>query len=134
MDKKDENYVYYLVSQNLKKQRKLKKLTQSEFAEKCSYSDGFIMNIESPNYHQTFSLGTVWKFAEVLDIDIKELFNDLDKQVIARDNLFFYSYIKLGDTMNIINIHPKINFDINKLLSYYLVEYFNKYYGLDNDI
>ena len=26
MDKKDENYVYYLVSQNLKKQRKLKKL------------------------------------------------------------------------------------------------------------
>lgn len=79
MDKKDENYVYYLVSQNLKKQRKLKKLTQSEFAEKCSYSDGFITNIESPNYHQTFSLGTVWKFAEVLDIDIKELFNDLDK-------------------------------------------------------
>lgn len=79
MDKKDENYVYYLVSQNLKKQRKLKKLTQSEFAEKYSYSDGFIMNIESPNYHQTFSLGTVWKFAEVLDIDIKELFNDLDK-------------------------------------------------------
>ena len=92
------------------------------------------MNIESPNYHQTFSLGTVWKFAEVLDIDIKELFNDLDKQVIARDNLFFYSYIKLGDTMNIINIHSEINFDINKLLSYYLVEYFNKYYGLDNDI
>ncbi len=36
--------------------------------------------------------------------------------------------------MNIINIHPEINFDINKLLSYYLVEYFNKYYGLDNDI
>lgn len=36
--------------------------------------------------------------------------------------------------MNIINIHPEINIDINKLLSYYLVEYFNKHYGLDNDI
>ena len=45
MNKKDENYVYYLVAQNLKKQRKLKGLTQSQFAEKCSYSDGFIMKI-----------------------------------------------------------------------------------------
>ena len=78
IDKKDENYIYYLVGQNLKKQRKLKHLTQSEFAEKCSYSVGFIMNIESPNYYQTFSLGTIWKFADVLGINIKELFNELD--------------------------------------------------------
>ena len=33
MNKKDENYVYYLVAQNPKKQRKLKGLTQSQFAE-----------------------------------------------------------------------------------------------------
>ena len=37
------------------------------------------MNIESPNYHQTFSLGTIWKFAEILEIDIKDLFNNLDE-------------------------------------------------------
>ena len=79
-NKKDENYVYYLVAQNLKKQRKLKGLTQSQFAEKCTYSSGFIMNIESPNYHQTFSLGTLWKFAEVLDIDIRELFRPLEEE------------------------------------------------------
>lgn len=77
-NKKDENYIYYLVGQNLKKQRKSKNLTQSQFAEKCNYSDGFIMNIESPKYHQTLSLGTLWKFAEVLDVDIKEFFNQLD--------------------------------------------------------
>lgn len=77
-NKNDEMYVYYLVAQNLKKQRKLKGLTQSQFAEKCTYSDGFIMNIESPNYQQTFSLGTVWKFAEVLGIDIRELFTPLE--------------------------------------------------------
>ena len=80
MNKKDENYVYYLVAQNLKKQRKLKGLTQSQFAEKCSYSDGFIMNIESDKYHQTFSLGTIWKFAEVLNIDIRELFAPIDEE------------------------------------------------------
>lgn len=80
MNKKDENYVYYLVALNLKKQRKLKGLTQSQFAEKCSYSDGFIMNIESDKYHQTFSLGTIWKFAEVLNIDIRELFAPIDEE------------------------------------------------------
>ena len=80
INKNDENYVYYLVAQNLKKQRKLKGLTQSKFAELCNYSDGFIMNIESEKYHQTFSLGTLWKFAEVLNIDIRELFKPLDEK------------------------------------------------------
>ena len=51
-NKKDENYIYYLVAHNLKIQRKLKGLTQSKFAELCNYSDGFIMNIESEKYHQ----------------------------------------------------------------------------------
>lgn len=78
-NKKDENYVYYLVAQNLKKQRKLKNLTQRQFAEKCNYSEGFIMNIESTKYHQTFSLGTLWTFAEVLEIDIRELFTPLSE-------------------------------------------------------
>ena len=78
-NKNDENYIYYLVAKNLKKQRKLKGLTQSKFAELCNYSDGFIMNIESEKYHQTFSLGTLWKFAQVLNIDIRDLFKPLDK-------------------------------------------------------
>lgn len=80
INKKDEMYIYYLVAQNLKKLRKRKGLTQSQFAEKCNYSDGFIMNIESTKYHQTFSLGTLWKFAEVLDIDIRALFNPLEEE------------------------------------------------------
>ena len=78
MNKNDENYIYYLVAKNLKKQRKLKGLTQSKFAELCNYSDGFIMNIESEKYYQTFSLGTLWKFAEVLNIDIRELFAPIE--------------------------------------------------------
>ena len=79
-NKKDENYIYYLVARNLKIQRKLKSLTQSKFAELCNYSEGFIMNIESEKYHQTFSLGTLWKFAEVLNIDIRELFKPIEEE------------------------------------------------------
>jgi DNA-binding XRE family transcriptional regulator len=47
VNKKDENYVYYLVVKNLKKRRKLKGLTQREFA-------------------------------DVLDIDIRELFKPIN--------------------------------------------------------
>lgn len=79
-NKKDENYIYYLVAHNLKIQRKLKGLTQSKFAELCNYSDGFIMNIESEKYHQTFSLGTLWRFVQVLNIDIRELFRPIDSK------------------------------------------------------
>lgn len=71
----DENYVYQLVSENIKKQRKLKGLTQQQLAEKMNYSTQFISNIESKN-HQTFSLGTLWRLALVLDIDIALLFNE----------------------------------------------------------
>ena len=77
-NKNDENYIYYLVAHNLKAIRKEKGLTQAKFAELCNYSEGFIMNIESNKYLQTFSLGTLWKFAQVLYIDIRELFIPID--------------------------------------------------------
>ena len=73
----DENYVYEIVSKNIKKQRLLKGLTQEQLANKMSYSTQFISNIESKN-HQTFSLGTLWILALVLDIDIAELFKEED--------------------------------------------------------
>ena len=37
------------------------------------------MNIESEKYHQTFSLGTIWKFAEVLGIDVRELLKPIEE-------------------------------------------------------
>ena len=80
VNKDDENYVYYLVSVNLKKQRKKHKLTQEKFAELCNYSPGFITNIESEKYHQTFSLGTIYRFSRVLKIDISELFKPIDDE------------------------------------------------------
>lgn len=78
MNKEDENYVYYLISQNLKRIRIEKGLTQEELAKISTYSLGFIMNIESKSYFQTFSLGTLWQFAKVLKVDIREFFRPLD--------------------------------------------------------
>lgn len=77
-DRNDENYVYELVSKNIKKIRKEKGITQEKLAEMMSYSTQFISNIESKN-HQTFSLGTLWRLALVLNIDIKELFEENER-------------------------------------------------------
>lgn len=74
-DRNDENYVYELVSKNIKKIRKERGITQEKLAEMMSYSTQFISNIESKN-HQTFSLGTLWRFAIVLNVDIRDLFDE----------------------------------------------------------
>lgn len=78
MSNMDENYIYYVVSKNLKRIRKEKKLTQQQLADLSNYSVGFIMNIESEKYYQTFSLGTLWQFSKVLGVDVREFFKPLD--------------------------------------------------------
>lgn len=76
--REDENYIYEIVSKNIQKQRKLKRLTQEQLAEKIEYSTQFISNIESKKNHQTMSLGTLWRIALILDIDISLLFKEDD--------------------------------------------------------
>jgi transcriptional regulator with XRE-family HTH domain len=74
-----EQDIYYLVGQNIKKQRKLKRMTQLQLAEKSYFSYEFIRKIESKSAcRNTFSLDTVDKIAQALDIDIRLLFEPLN--------------------------------------------------------
>lgn len=74
-----EQDIYFLVGQNIKKQRKLKKLTQLQLANKSYFSYEFIRKIESKSScRNTFSLDTVDKIAKALDIDIRLLFEPLE--------------------------------------------------------
>ena len=77
-NKEDENYIYYVIGKNLKKQRKLKGLTQEKLAEKSNYSLSFIGNLESQKVFQTLSVGSAYHLAKTLDIPIEELFKDID--------------------------------------------------------
>ena len=77
-----EDDIYYLVGQNIKKQRKLKGLTQKQLALKTFYSYEFIRKIESKSAcRNTFSLDTAYTIAKTLGIDIRILFNPLDDKV-----------------------------------------------------
>ncbi len=71
-DRCNENYVYDFVGKNIRKYRKQKGWTQRKLAEESQYSKQFISNIEN-NVHQTFSLGTLWKIALVLNVEMFEL-------------------------------------------------------------
>ena len=78
IDKNDENYIFYVIGQNLKKQRKLKGLTQEKLAEQSNYALSFIGNLESEKVFQTVSIGSLYHIAKVLGIDIRELFTPID--------------------------------------------------------
>ena len=71
-----EKDIYYLVGQNIKKQRKIKGLTQLQLANKTFFSYEFIRKIESKSAcRNTFSLDTLSK---ALEIDIRLLFAPLE--------------------------------------------------------
>lgn len=77
-----EKDIYYIVGQNIKKQRKLKGLTQLELANKTFYSYEFIRKVESKSAcRNTFSLDTVSKIALALNIDIRLLFEPLNDEI-----------------------------------------------------
>lgn len=77
--KKDENYAYVILAKNLKKYRKEAGLTQDQLAEKSLYALSFIKNLESEKVFQTASIGTVYKFVQVLGIPLSKLFEDIEE-------------------------------------------------------
>ena len=77
-----EKDIYYLVGQNIKKQRKIKSLTQLQLANKTFFSYEFIRKIESKSAcRNTFSLDTLSKIAQALEIDIRLLFEPLEENL-----------------------------------------------------
>lgn len=71
--------LYYLVAQNIKKQRKIKGWTQVKLALKSNISVDYLKKIETKSgCTKQFSLDTIQKIANALEINPKELFEDLE--------------------------------------------------------
>ena len=88
-DKKDINYyadyIYVIISRNIKYYRlnnnskyadKYGRITQERLAELCDVSLSLISNIESEKVYQTFSIAILYKIAKVLNVDIRDFFNE----------------------------------------------------------
>ena len=74
----DDN-LYFIVSQNIKKQRKLKGWTQVKLAMESNISVDYLKKIETKSgCEKQFSLDTIQKIAKALEVEARELFNKLD--------------------------------------------------------
>ena len=65
--------IYEMIAANIKQTRKEAKLTQAELAERCGFSHEFIRRIEAPNSKKYFSIDTLVRIADALDINAGEL-------------------------------------------------------------
>lgn len=70
--------VYDVLRKNIRYYRKLKNMTQEEFAEKMGLSHDYIRQVESEKSGKHFSLSSVEMAAKVLDVEIYTLFKDND--------------------------------------------------------
>ena len=69
--------IYDTVRYNIRKYRKEKNMTQQELADAAGLSHGYIREIESFTMESSFSLDAVERIANGLQIEVKQLFEEI---------------------------------------------------------
>lgn len=73
---KSDMYYYDIVRKNIRKYRKEKGFTQQRLADEADMSIDYLAEIESVKRRKTFSLATLSRIADVLEVDIRDFFNN----------------------------------------------------------
>lgn len=69
-------YYYDVARKNIKKFRKEKGYTQQKLADEVDMSIDYLAEIESDKRKKTFSLAILGRIADVLEVNIKDFFNN----------------------------------------------------------
>lgn len=64
------------VRKNIKKYRLIRNYTMQELADKANLSHGYVRDLECLTIDKTPILEAIGKFADALEIDIRQLFDD----------------------------------------------------------
>ena len=75
----NDNYYYNLIRTNIKKNRIKANLTQQELADKAGITMNYLSKIESERMNRGFSVVIIGRIADALEIDIKNLFDEIKK-------------------------------------------------------
>ncbi len=65
------------VRMNIRKYRLMRKYTMQELADLTGLTHGYVRDLECLSIDKTPLLETIGKFADALEIDIRQLFDDL---------------------------------------------------------
>ena len=76
------DHYYNIIRKNIKKYRKEKHLTQQQLADATDLSVDYICEIESPTKNKSFSIVTLGRIADVLEVDIKDFLNKEKKSLL----------------------------------------------------
>ena len=69
-----------IVRTNIRKYRKMRGYTMQELADKTGLTHGYVRDLECLTIDKTPLLETVGKFAEALEIDIRQLFDEIKNE------------------------------------------------------
>lgn len=92
MEKYSKEKISIIVRTNIRKYRLQKKYTLQELADLTGLTHGYVRDLECLSINKTPLLETLGKFADALDIDIRQLFDEIpeDKKNKKNPNRFFY--------------------------------------------
>lgn len=69
------------VRKNIRKYRKLRNYTLQELADKIELTHGYVRDLECLTIDKTPTLETLGRFADALEIDIRQLFDEVDENI-----------------------------------------------------
>lgn len=69
-----------IVRKNIRKYRLMKNYTMQELADLTGLTHGYVRDLECLSIDKTPLLETVGKFADALEIDIRQLFDNVDSE------------------------------------------------------
>ena len=67
-----------IIRVNVKKYRTMRGITQQELADYCDLTHGYIRDLESLKVYKTPTVDTLAKLCNALDVDIRQLFDDIE--------------------------------------------------------
>ncbi len=78
MRRYDKHSLSIQVRKNIRKYRLVRNYTLQELADKTNLTHGYVRDLECLTIDKTPTLETIGKFADALEIDIRQLFDDVD--------------------------------------------------------
>ena len=71
-----DNYYYDVARRNIRRYRKTKRITQQQLSDMTDLSVDYICEIESTTKNKGFSIVTLGRIADVLDVSISDFFKE----------------------------------------------------------
>lgn len=79
VNKYDKQTLSILVRKNIKKYRLKRKYTLQQLADLTGFTHGYVRDLESLGIDKTPTLEALGKFANALEIDIRNLFDEVEE-------------------------------------------------------